>query len=207
MSVTEQRKRALAILEKEKDKYGYSPIDYLIDSECRSVLDLPNRPINAQPYIRWMSKLTPAKKEEMSLSKEGLKLIMRWEGLSLKAYLCPARVWTIGYGHTRTAQAGMHIDEVKATALLYEDIERFQEAVRRLTKVPLTQYQFDALVSFTYNVGIEAFRKSTLLRYLNDGKYGLAASEFKRWTRAKGRKLPGLVNRRRNEREMFEGKQ
>ena len=203
MNIAEQRARALAILTKELDSDGYSPIDYLIDTECRHELDLPPRPIDGLPYVRWMSTTTPNKALAMRTSSAGIKLIKRWEGCKLKSYLCPAGVWTIGYGHTKTACSGMKISQFEAERLLREDLREYEKAVRAFVRVPLTHNQFDALVSFTYNVGTTAFGNSTLLKILNQGRYNTAALQFHKWVYAKGRKLTGLVNRRNAEYALF----
>jgi lysozyme len=142
----------------------------------------------------------------MNLSDDGLALIKRFEGLSLKAYLCPARVWTIGYGTTRGVRPGQVISEAEAETMLRADVARFAQGVAERLQVPVTQGQFDALVSFAYNVGLAAFGKSTLLRLLNDSKYSLAAEQFPRWNKAGGKVLSGLTKRRAAERAMFEGK-
>jgi lysozyme len=142
----------------------------------------------------------------MNLSDAGLDLIKRFEGLSLKAYLCPARVWTIGYGTTRGVRPGQVISEAEAEAMLRADVARFAQGVSERIQVPVTQGMFDALVSFAYNVGLAAFGKSTLLRLLNESRYDLAAQQFARWNKAGGRVLPGLTKRRAAERDHFEGK-
>jgi lysozyme len=142
----------------------------------------------------------------MTLSDAGLALIKQFEGLSLKAYLCPARVWTIGYGTTRGVKPGQVISEEEAEAMLRADVARFAQGVAERLQVPVTQGQFDALVSLAYNIGLSAFGKSTLLRLLNDSKYSLAAEQFPRWNKAGGKVLSGLTKRRAAERAMFEGK-
>lgn len=130
------------------------------------------------------------------VSETGLALIKQWEVLRLRAYLCPAGVWTIGYGHTGNVRAGMEITEEDADALLMSDLATFERAVAQAVKVPLTQHQFDALVSFAFNVGADAFRRSTLRRKLNQGDYTAVPGELAKWVHAGGRKLDGLVNRR-----------
>jgi len=139
----------------------------------------------------------------MQLSRPGLELIQRHEGLRLKAYLCPAGVPTIGYGSTRGVKMGDEITRAQATELLMADIERFEDAVRRAVEVTLNQHEFDALVSFAFNVGAGALQRSTLLRKLNAGDRQGAADELLRWTRGGGRVLPGLVRRREDERALF----
>lgn len=133
-------------------------------------------------------------------------LIKEAEGLELKAYLCPAQVWTIGYGHTGDdVWPGLTITLPEAEALLTSDLERFEGYVNKHVKVALSQNQFDALVSFVYNVGAQAFIDSTLLKKLNAGDYEGAADQFPRWNKSKGRVLNGLVKRRDKERKLFLG--
>lgn len=141
----------------------------------------------------------------MKISQAGLDLIKTFEGLRLNAYLCPANVWTIGYGTTNGVVPGMTITQDEAEGLLREDVEKFERDVLRLVTVPLEQHQFDALVSFTYNLGAGALGQSTLLRRLNAGEYSSAAAEFGKWVKAGNTTLPGLVRRRAAERKMFEG--
>jgi lysozyme len=137
----------------------------------------------------------------MQVSPAGLDLIKRFESLRLKAYYCPAGVLTIGYGHTdpevRIGQT-MHPDA--AEYLLELDATKASRALKGLR---LTQNQFDALVSFVFNLGAGAFRTSTIRRLLVDGLYGQAADQFPRWVHAGGRKLAGLVIRRDAERTLF----
>ena len=139
----------------------------------------------------------------MHTSQKGLDLIKSFEGLRLSAYKCPAEVWTIGYGTTAGVKMGDMITKERAEELLREDVKRFEGYVDRLVKVPLTQGQFDALVSFTYNLGPGALEKSTLLDQLNRGDYDSAAEQFGRWVFAGGRKLEGLAKRRAAEKALF----
>lgn len=142
----------------------------------------------------------------MQISKAGLDLIKQFEGLYLKAYRCPAGVPTIGYGHTAGVAMGQTITQQQADDYLRRDVRQFERAVERLVKVPLTQGQFDALVSFAFNLGEGALAQSTLLRLLNAGDYAGAAAQFDRWNKAGGRVLPGLVRRRAAERALFEAR-
>ncbi len=142
----------------------------------------------------------------MHTSQKGLDLIKSFEGLRLSAYRCPADIPTIGYGTTAGVKMGDTITKERAEVLLRADVKRFEDQVLRLVKVPLTQGQLDALVSFTYNLGAENLSNSTLLRLLNEGDYKGAAAQFDRWTKAGGKVLPGLVRRRAAERALFEGK-
>lgn len=142
----------------------------------------------------------------MHTSQKGLDLIKSFEGLRLSAYRCPADIPTIGYGTTSGVKMGDTITKERAEELLREDVKRFEAQVFRLVKVPLSQGQFDALVSFVYNLGAGNLSNSTLLRLLNAGDYAGAAAQFDRWTKAGGKVLPGLVRRRAAERALFEGK-
>lgn len=142
----------------------------------------------------------------MQISKAGLDLIKQFEGLYLKAYRCPAGVPTIGYGHTAGVAMGQTITQQQADDYLRRDVRQFERAVARLVTVPLTQGQFDALVSFAFNLGEGALAQSTLLRLLNAGDYAGAAAQFDRWNKAGGRVLPGVVRRRAAERALFEAR-
>lgn len=133
------------------------------------------------------------------------EIVKEFEGLRLEAYKCPADAWTIGYGHTLGVIPGDVITEKEAEILLAEDLEDAESAVNEYVKVKLNQNQFDALVSFVYNLGAGNFKSSTLLRKLNAGDYLGAANEFKRWNKAGGKVLNGLVRRRAAECNLFIG--
>lgn len=138
----------------------------------------------------------------MRTSARGIQLIKDFEGLRLTAYRCPAGIWTIGYGHTGDVRQGQTVTEHQAEVILTEiDLPRFEEAVSGLGT--LTQNQFDALVSFAYNVGVRALNRSTLARHIRARNYQQAADEFSKWVRAGGKVLPGLVRRRAAERKLF----
>ncbi len=139
----------------------------------------------------------------MKINSRGLQLIKHFEGLFLQAYLCPAEVLTIGYGHTADVQPGDVITAQQADTFLLEDVSASERAVNRLVTVPLTQNQFDALVSFVFNLGGHNFKSSTLLRKLNAGDYTGAAEEFPRWVNAGGKQLSGLIRRREAEKALF----
>src|SRR5215213_1908543 len=131
----------------------------------------------------------------MKTSSKGLGLIRLFEGLVLKAYPDPATrgdPWTIGYGHTIGVKPGMTCSKTQADEWLAWDVSRFERAVERLVKVPLTQAQFDALVSFAFNVGEGNLAKSTLLRRLNAGAYAEVPVQLARWNKASGEILKGL---------------
>jgi GH24 family phage-related lysozyme (muramidase) len=143
-----------------------------------------------------------------STSQRGLDLIKKFEGYRSKAYQCSAKVWTIGYGTTRYSGGqkvakGDVIDKETAETYLREDVKKFEEAVQELVKVELNQNQFDALVSWTYNLGQGNLKRSRLLKRLNEGDYAAVPAEMKRWTRAGGKVLKGLVRRRAAEAELF----
>lgn len=141
----------------------------------------------------------------MKTSDAGITLVKSSEGLKLVAYKCPAGIWTNGYGHTGPdVTPGMVITQVQADALLARDLERFEAGVARLVKVPLNQNQFDALVCFSFNLGLGALQGSTLLRLLNAGDYAGAAAQFPRWNKAGGKELPGLTRRRAAEQSLFQ---
>ena len=144
----------------------------------------------------------------MSTSQNGINLISSFEGCELKAYLCPTKVWTIGFGTTVypngvKVKKGDSCTLEQAKQFKAHDLKRFEKTVNDLVKVPLTQNQFDALVSLTYNIGTGAFEKSTLLKKLNTGDYQGAADQFTVWNKCGGKVLQGLVNRRAKEKEVF----
>jgi lysozyme len=143
--------------------------------------------------------------DNLQLSPAGLLAIQRHEGLRLAPYQDAAGYWTVGYGHKMGPldDSTETITSDRAAELLRADAETAVNAVNALVAVPLSQSQFDALVSFVYNVGAGAFRGSTLLRVLNDGDYAQAAGEFNRWNRAGGVVLAGLVSRRADESQLF----
>jgi lysozyme len=139
----------------------------------------------------------------MKLSKVGANLIKKYEGCRLKAYKCPAGVWTIGFGHTGNVKEGQVITQVQADDLFNKDVQRFVDGVNKLVKVDINQNQFDALVSFAYNLGVGALKKSTLLQYLNKKQFDKAAKEFDRWVKADSKVYKGLQNRRNSEEALF----
>lgn len=154
---------------------------------------------------------------KLAISPAGLDLVRHFEGLFLRAYKCPAGVWTIGYGHTGlqhkdgTVYPGRTITEKEAIKLLDYDMEQYEARVRALVNVPLTQFQFDALVSFDFNcdgltIGPRNATPSTMLRAINRGDFSAASAEFPKWNRADGKVSNGLIRRRNAERAVFEGK-
>ena len=141
----------------------------------------------------------------MKLSENGTKLIKKYEGCRLKAYKCPRGVWTIGYGHTNNVRPDDVITQNEAEELFKQDVKVFENAVNRLVKVKLNQNQFDALVSFTFNLGYgdRGLGGSTLLRLLNNSDYIGASKQFSRWVYSGDRVLEGLIKRRNEEKELF----
>lgn len=144
----------------------------------------------------------------MQTSDKGIALIKQFEGCKLTAYQDSVGVWTIGYGWTqpvdgKSIRAGMTIKQETAERLLKTGLVSYESDVSRLVKVGLTQGQFDALVSFTYNLGARSLSTSTLLRKLNAGDYAGAADELLRWNKAGGKVLNGLTRRREAERALF----
>ena len=144
----------------------------------------------------------------MQISDKGIEALKEHEGCRLQAYRDTGGVWTFGYGTIRTEEGPVHEGQQctseEAENYLRNDLIWAEDAVNALVHVELNQGQFDALVSFTYNLGAEALRKSTLLRILNEGDYAGAAKQFDRWVYDNGVIIRGLIARRRVEREMFE---
>ena len=142
----------------------------------------------------------------MKINEAGLNLIKQFESCRLKAYPDPAtggEPITIGWGHTGGVKLGDVITQAQADAWLLEDVAKFEQGVSELVKVSLSGNQYSALVSFAYNCGLANLKKSSLLRKLNAGDIMGAADEFPKWNRGGGRVLPGLVRRRKAERELF----
>ncbi|GLQ87831.1 glycoside hydrolase family protein [Dyella flagellata] len=141
---------------------------------------------------------------QLGISEDGVKMIEGFEGFSATAYPDPGTggaPWTIGYGHTGAVVPGQTISQAQAEAYLKQDLASAENAVRRNVRVPLTQHQFDALVSLTYNVGPNGY--SSLLATLNSGDYAAAQGMFGNYVYAAGHVLPGLVNRRAKEAALF----
>ena len=137
------------------------------------------------------------------ITQAGIDLIKQFEGFSPTVYICPAGYPTIGYGHVvkpdERQQFASGITPEQAEALLRQDVQSAERAVLRLITVPLTDGQFDALVSFTFNLGAGALQRSTLRRKVNRGDHAAMPAEFRKWVWAGGRKLEGLVRRRHSE--------
>lgn len=141
-------------------------------------------------------------------SSEGLNLIKGFEGKRLTSYDDGVGVWTIGYGTIKypngvRVKKGDTCTERQAETYLKNDLNRFEVAINKLVKVPLSQNQFDALASFTYNLGETNLANSTLLKKLNKGDYQGAADQFLAWKKAGGKVMKGLIRRREAERALF----
>jgi lysozyme len=156
----------------------------------------------------------------MQMSPHGLELLEQWEGFKLTVYKDSAGLPTIGVGHLLTkselssgkitingvpVKYADGLTEQQVTDLLGQDVGPAAAAVSGNVKVPLSQNQFDALVSFTFNVGVNAFKSSTLLKVLNQKQYDQVPTQLLRWTRAGGQVVQGLVNRRNNEIKLWNG--
>lgn len=161
------------------------------------------------------------------ITKNGVELIKTFEGFVPHLYICAAGYPTIGYGHVvlagdnygnitgaklldiyrksglKAAQNAFHMTEIEAEELLLQDVHKFERAVLRLIDTPLTDGQFDAIVSFTYNLGPAALQRSTLRRKVNRGEHDDVPHEFRKWVFASGRKLKGLIKRRNIEAEVY----
>lgn len=149
---------------------------------------------------------------ELKTSQKGIELIKKFEGCKLTAYRDSVGVWTIGFGHTKDVKAGMVITAEQAEQFLKDDVVYFENGVNKLLKTlktAVTQNQFDALISFAFNLGLGNLRKSTLAKKLyvmqqNDrDSVQAVADEFPRWNKAGGQVLTGLTNRRNAERALF----
>lgn len=156
----------------------------------------------------------------MQMSQHGLSLLEQWEGFKLQVYRDSAGLPTIGVGHLLTrseltsgkiiingvpVKYSGGLTQQQVNDLLAQDVGPAEQAVGDGVKVARNQNQFDALTSFTFNVGIAAFRGSTLLRMLNQGQYDQVPAQLLRWTRAGGQVVPGLLNRRQNEIKLWSG--
>lgn len=154
----------------------------------------------------------------MKMSENGTKLLMEWEGFEKEVYLDAAGLPTIGVGHLLTQDERSSgkilingepiryndgLTERQVEDLLSQDLKRFEDGVNDACTVDLNQNQFDALVSFSFNVGVNAFKNSTLLKLLNQGKYDQVPDQLRRWVYSGGRKIRGLINRREKEIELW----
>ncbi len=139
----------------------------------------------------------------MNIGNKGLEMIKHFEGLELGAYKCAAGVWTIGYGHIKDVQEGDVITEQQADDMLVEELKEYENYINTLVKCDLNQNQFDALVSWVYNLGPANLQASTLLKVLNAGDYAGVPAQIMRWNKAGGKVLEGLTRRRQAEADLF----
>jgi lysozyme len=143
----------------------------------------------------------------MKISAEGKALIKKFEGCKLDSYRCSANVATIGYGHTKDVIDGDSCTQDEAGQMLADDLAEFEGYVDKLVTVDLEQNQFDALVAWTFNLGPTNLKSSTMLKELNAGNYAKVPSEMKRWNKAGGKTLDGLIRRREAESLLWAGKE
>ena len=141
----------------------------------------------------------------MKISSNGIELIKIFEGLELEAYKCAAGVWTIGYGHIKGVHEGMNITEDTANKMLMEELVEYENYIDQAVTVPLAQCQYDAMVSWVYNLGNGNLTSSTLLKVLNSGDYDGVPAQMMRWNKAGGKVLEGLTRRRQAEADLFNG--
>lgn len=139
----------------------------------------------------------------MEISNKGINLIKKYEGFRSKAYLCPARIWTIGYGHTSGVKSGDVITEAQGEEYLRADLKEAENVINS-HNLELKQNQFDALVSFVFNLGPGNFNRSTLLKLIKGNKSDVRIkAEFRKWVYGGGEVLNGLVKRRKEEAELY----
>jgi len=141
----------------------------------------------------------------MEISEEGLSLIKKFEGCELKAYQDSVDVWTIGYGHTKGVEDGQEITQEEAEEMLASELDEYEGYINDLVECDLEQCQFDALVAWVYNLGPTNLRSSTMLKRLNSNDLEDVPNQIKRWNKAGGKVLNGLVRRREAEALLFEG--
>lgn len=188
------------------EKFGFQEIiEYLLEEETRTKEILPKNKVEES---EWQEP------KRLDVSLHGIELIKRHEGYRAKIYNDPAGNATIGYGHL-VHKGKIHgkepkdyfsgISQRQAEELLRLDLSSAISIIHKMTNVKLKQSQFDALVSFVYNVGGENFSRSTLLKKINLEDYKGAANEFPKWKYGGGKVLRGLVNRREEEKAMFLG--
>ena len=139
----------------------------------------------------------------MKTGNKGIELIKHFEGCELEAYKCPAGVWTIGYGHIKGVKEGMTITESQAEEMLKSELNEYEGYINNLVTVELNQNQFDAMVSWVYNLGGGNLKASTLLKVLNSGDYDGVPAQMMRWNKAGGKVLEGLTRRRQAEADLF----
>ena len=143
--------------------------------------------------------------DDLKTSQEGISLIKSFEGCELTAYRCSADVPTIGYGHTAGVSDGDTCTQEEAETMLADDLVEFEDYVKNYVESKLQQNEFDALVAWTYNLGPANLKESTMLKELNSGNFEEVPRQMKRWNRAGGEVLDGLIRRREAESLLFKG--
>ena len=150
-------------------------------------------------------KMAHGENKMQIISEEGISLIKKFEGCELDAYQDSVGIWTIGYGTIKGVNEGDRINQDEAEHLLQEELPEYEGYINNMVKVPLKQCQFDALVAWVFNLGSGNLQESTMLKVLNEGKYDEVPAQIKRWNKAGGQVLNGLVRRREAEAIMFQG--
>ena len=145
--------------------------------------------------------------KQMNISQEGLSLIKKFEGCELEAYKCAAGVWTIGFGSIKGVKQGDTITQEEADNLLLHEMDEYEGYINDAVNVDLNQNQFDALVSWVFNLGPSNLSSSTLLTRINNKNWDDVPAQIKRWNKAGGKVLQGLIRRREAEALLFEGKE
>ena len=143
--------------------------------------------------------------DDLKTSQEGISLIKSFEGCELTAYRCSADVPTIGYGHTAGVSDGDTCTQEEAETMLADDLVEFEDYVKNYVESELQQNEFDALVAWTYNLGPANLKESTMLKELNSVNFEEVPRQMKRWNRAGGEVLDGLIRRREAESLLFKG--
>jgi lysozyme len=141
----------------------------------------------------------------MNIGNKVIELIKHFEGCELEAYKCAAGVPTIGYGHIKGVQIGDTITQEQAEQMLVEELNEYEGYINDMVTTPLSQNQFDALVSWVYNLGGGNLKASTLLKVLNSGDFNGVPAQLMRWNKAGGKVLEGLTRRRQAEADLFSG--
>ena len=141
----------------------------------------------------------------MKTGIKGIELIKHFEGCELEAYKCAAGVWTIGYGHIKGVTSDSVITQEQAEQMLVEELNEYEGYINNMVTVPLSQNQFDALVSWVYNLGGGNLKASTLLKVVNSGEFNGVPEQIMRWNKAGGKVLEGLTRRRQAEADLFSG--
>ena len=164
--------------------------------------------MNLKKLSSIIEKLLQQKRNSsMNISQEGLSLIKKFEGCELEAYKCAAGVLTIGYGSTKGVKEGDTITQEEADNLLLHEMNEYEGYINNAVTVDLEQNQFDALVSWVFNLGPANLKASTMLKVINDNKLTEVPAQIKRWNKAGGEVLQGLIRRREAEALLFEGKE